>query len=317
MKTTLDSDAVQAFQLAIASSGARTEVSHDMAEVALLRLLESARAAWPEVRIPDAQFAAFVAPRIADLEDPIGALESVRVADLYLACACSHADPGAAVAFRAAYDSEIGSVVRRFALSDAAVDDIKQALYEKILVGTADRQPKITQYRGRGELRNWVRVTALRFAQSTVRRREPSHSPLESVLIDAAPTIEDQELRYLRQHYRAAFRSAFLTAIASLSSKERNILRYRYQEGRSVDSIASIYSVHRMTMTRWIASIRRMLLARTQLALAKNLQASKTEVSSVMRLVRSKFDITVGSLLAEEPASSGDSDPPPSGPTRS
>ena len=124
-------------------------------------------------------------------------------------------------------------------------------------------------------------------------------APVPPILIEAVCPEHDPEASYLKQRYREAFRAAFELAAKSLSSEERNILRFRLQEGLQVDQIAALYGVHRVTMARRIRAIRDALLRRTRENLAACVGAQNDDVSSILRLVGSRLDVTLGTLVRE------------------
>src|SRR5687767_7886006 len=101
-------------------------------------------------------------------------------ADLALAQACAAGD---AAALRRFDDEILRPAVQAVRTIDAApafVDEVRQRLRAKLLVGdgTADGVAQIRQYAGRGALRGWVGVAAVRTAlmmkRSVQRKREVS-----------------------------------------------------------------------------------------------------------------------------------------------
>ena len=52
--------------------------------------------------------------------------------------------------------------MRRRNPTSTIVDDVKQAVYEKLFLAADRAAAKINQYQGRGDLRSFVRITATR-----------------------------------------------------------------------------------------------------------------------------------------------------------
>src|SRR5260370_30097722 len=74
----------------------------------LAALVSRARAAAPGVTLPDAVFLAFVAERLPPDVSVEAALASMRIEDLYLACACLARDAAAVALFERQHLAVIG-----------------------------------------------------------------------------------------------------------------------------------------------------------------------------------------------------------------
>src|SRR5262249_26695993 len=108
----------------------------------------------------------------------------------------------------------------------AFVDEVQQALREKLFVGKDGSSPKIAEYDGRGTLASWVRVVALRTAVD-LRRKSPE-APPEPEADQPEPATGDPETGYLQQRYRGAFDTAIRGAIAALGRDQRELLRLHF-----------------------------------------------------------------------------------------
>ncbi len=75
------------------------------------------------------------------------------------------------------------------------------------------------------------------------------------------------------------------------------MLRYHFLQGLNIEQIGAIHSVHRATVARWLASLRKDLLESTREALARRLDVGDAEVESIMRLIRSQLDASIERLL--------------------
>ena len=67
----------------------------------------------------------------------------------------------------------------------------------------------------------------------------------------------------------------------------------------SIDEIGAAHRTHRTTAARWLREIRAKLAARTRDLLAAALRLPDQELDSVMRLVRSRLELSVSRLLGE------------------
>ena len=117
----------------------------------------AAREQWPEIDVPEDDFASYVLERVEDSH------ASPSWSDLYLACACARRDPQALRAFDAVLFPQIEPALARVARSVSS-DEVRQILRDKLFVAEPGKRPKIADYSGRGALRTWLRITAMRVA---------------------------------------------------------------------------------------------------------------------------------------------------------
>jgi len=268
-----------------------SQLSH--LEHVLRDLWEAGQAAWPDVLLEVDLFMEYLAGRIPPAADVAKVLLGLKAGDLYLTCAILQADPLALAAFETHYFPAIEAALRRRDPAGALVDDVKQQLCQKLLVGDGSRPPKISLYAGRGDLRSWISVTAVREAIDLMRKGNKEQPLEDNALMDLAAPGEDQEIQYLKRLYRGEFKSAFTEALAELPRRERNVLRHHLLDGLNIDQIGALYSVHRATAARWIARAREALLASTRRSLMQRLRVDKGEFESIMRLIQSHFDVSV------------------------
>jgi RNA polymerase sigma-70 factor len=135
-----------------------------------LRTIAAAgRSAWPGVSLEGTFFAGDLAHRTRGDET---ALRSIRAGDVYLACACMHGDRAALRAFDREYLSRIPDYLRTMRSPPDFVDDVRQVLSERLLVGSAETSAKLGEYSGRGPLGAWIRVAALRTALNLLHERK-------------------------------------------------------------------------------------------------------------------------------------------------
>lgn len=252
------------------------------------------REAWPAVELPAGDFARYLARLAGD--QPLAAWLSDRpVADLYLACGCAALQPAALAAFDEHVLSQVESFLASMRPDRAFVDEVQQVLREKLFVGAA---PKIAEYAGRGSLLGWLRVVTTRTALNLRRRRtEALDGDSGADRGSGDDHAGDPELDYLKDHYRAAFRTAIEGAFAVLSSEQRNLLRLHFLEGMTLHQLATLFQVHRATVARWIAQTRQDVLDGTRAALQQGLVLETTELDSMMRLLDSRLEVSMRRLL--------------------
>jgi RNA polymerase sigma-70 factor (ECF subfamily) len=260
-------------------------------ERALAAVLEAGRAAWPAVRVDDETFVRHLARH--HTSPAVAWLAQVRASDLYLACGCATGAVGAADAFEREYVPLVSAYLVRAGVPRQQLDDLRQRVREKLLVGAR----KIGDYSGRGTLAKWLEVVSARVAIDASReRRDPVVD--DSQEIDGAVALSaDPELDYIKERYRAQFKVALARAISALDSEQRNLLRLHFVDGVTLDQMSALFSVHRATIARRIAAARESILDAVKAELMRTLGASRDEVESLLRLARSRLDLSLSALL--------------------
>lgn len=268
-------------------------------EPEIIEAMKRARAEWPELEVADATLRAWLAAR-ADDATPLSRL---HLGDLMLACACASGDAAALAAFHAAFDSSIRATLSRAHVQGTDPDEMRQQLDVHLFVAEGTDLPRIAEYRGVGSLRTWVRVVASRLLLNAGRRKSARHDTLTSQVERDLGDVEDPELDWLKERYRGAFRQALTTALAELPPADRTLLRLCVVNGLSATGVASIYGVHRATAKRWIARIRRDVLAATRSHLRAHLRVEPDELDSIMGMIGSRLEASVRRCLATNGAS--------------
>lgn len=289
----------EAFLSGLEDAQRQTIADRDALEQALAGAVASARGEWPTVCGDDARFAAYVARQLTADPDPAAALHELRWGDLYLAWACSTKDTAALAAFEEQVFPIAGAALTQMRLPATAVDEVMQVLREQLFVAPAGQRPMICGFSGRGQLRNWLRVVAVRTATRWIGRTDREVPLPDEALDHLVLAPEDAELQHLKEGYHAEFKASFLEALESLDSRERALLKHHYLDELNIDQIGALYRVHRATAARWLATARDTLLERTRDGLMRRLKVDRSECASIMRLIESRLGFTFRSLLNE------------------
>lgn len=251
-----------------------------------------ARAAWPGVHVDRETFAAFLDARVEDADLP-----KVRVEDLYVACACAAGNVKALGAVESRYFPDVDAALGKMGLTSDRIGEVKQGLRKLLFVGEEGAPPRIAEYRGTGDLRAWLRVTAMRAALKLLRKHGRETSTDDAIL-EARSSEDDPELAYMKAAYRQAFREAFQESLESLHPKERTLLKQQIVDGLGIDELGALYQIHRATAARWVASAREKLLSRTRRTFMLRARITSDECESIMRLVRSQLDVSLHRRLS-------------------
>ena len=245
------------------------------------------------------RFAEHLAAHLDHDAEPEQALDGVFAGDLMLACACADGQGSALAAFEKQYGRDIDLAIARAGDIGMSKDEFRQRVRERLFVAGAGRQVRIAGYGGRGPLRSWVRVTATRTMLDIVRKpAEPQNRGADDAgLFERLPDRVDPELEYMKQAYGAAVPEAMAAAFASLSSRQRNLLRQRYLHDMATDRIATMYNVHRATAFRWLEEARIALWNGVRAALIEKLRVAEPELDSVIAMLASRIDVSVRRIL--------------------
>jgi RNA polymerase sigma-70 factor (ECF subfamily) len=263
-------------------------------------MLAAGRAEYPDLDVDAQGFAAFVNDRAERMDSASGDLPG---ADLYLAYACASGDSRAIATLERRHFDEVDRVVAVMRAPEGTADEVKQILRMRFFVADGPRPAAIAEFGGRGDLRGWVRVSAVREVLRLFKRSRRSVALDEVMLGELAPP-GDAETDLAKQRVRADVGAALRQALAGLPVRERMLLRYQLVDGLGITAIGSIYHVHRATVARWLAKVRDDLLAETQRLLADRLQLRPDELDSILRFARSQLDISLVSVLGDpEPRS--------------
>jgi len=275
--------------------------SVDALEAALVEMHAEGHRAFPDVDLDAADLAAHAGERARTDVSAAEAASELRAADLFLACACTRGSPAAVRAFDGTLMARVPLYLRPLRVSSDVEEETRQTLLVRLLVAAPGAEPRIAQYQGRGALGAWVRVSALRTALVVADQRQRA-AVIEdegAAIAGAVGEQDDPDLLFLKASLREPFRVAFRAAIAELSQRDRALLRFAFVEGLPPEPIGKLYGVHRTTVMRWLDAARAAVLAGTRSRLATALQLLPGE--DLFELVRSRFDVTLTSLLRTDP----------------
>ncbi len=253
--------------------------------------LARARARAPRIDVDDEEFSAWVRERLP-ADDAVD-LVAVDLDGLLVAHGCLVGAAGALAVFEQELMPAIAHAIARADVPDP--DGLVATVRELMLLDVPGRPSKLAAYRGTGPLRAFVRVCAVREALMARRRgRRTIEVPDDQAIADIVGL--DPELELIKSDASQAFRQAFSAALAQLPDRDRNVLRYHVVDGLRGDEVATIYGVHPSSVSRWLAAARNRLLQLTRERLSLELALNSGEFESLMRLIASRVDISLGPL---------------------
>lgn len=259
--------------------------------------LEQIRAAWPNLELDWTMFIGHAAQQLPTEAPFAEVARSWHIADLALAFACAKGDSNALSAFDRLYAGELRAAAAK--VRDARdLDEAKQLVWQRLFVGDGHSPPRILNYSGRGPLRAWYRVALVRVLIDGKRQLAGQHKTLEEHRqLGVGQAALDPETEYFKHLYRQHFEQALELASQQLEPSERNILRAYYVENLNVDQLAVAFGMHRATAARKVSRARERLLELTRASLQQRLTVSDAELESILRLIRSRLQVSIRRLL--------------------
>jgi RNA polymerase sigma-70 factor (ECF subfamily) len=274
------------------------EVAHLLAWAA--SAVERGRAEWPELAVSEEELARMAAARLAGppAEKAGAGPDDLDAAELWIACACARGDALALERFRARYFDPVVPALRRMGLGDAQRDDVWQVLCVRLFVGEPGEPARIAQYAGTGRLSGLVKVAATRLALNwrEQEKRRASGDDWVDKLGDGNP---DPELLAMKRQHRDGLKEEIEAAIASLSARERMLLRLHLVEHLGIDPIAASCGVHRATAARWIAQAKERLAGRVHDRLTARWGVADDSLAALKAVIESQIDLSIERLLAD------------------
>jgi RNA polymerase sigma-70 factor (ECF subfamily) len=266
-------------------------------EATLVRLLEASSAEYPSLGIAPERFVRRLAEVLSATES-LDSLDRLHAPDLYLCCACIERHPEALAIFDRKLLSRLEVFLSRMKQTSAFVDEVRQILREKLFIAPLGKRPKLADYSGQGALANWIRVIATRTAIDLVRKHdERRQSDTDMLERDPRPVTSDIELGYVKERYRTALNQALQESVVVLSGEQRNLLRMHFLESVTLDQLAALFRVHRVTISRRLLQAREAILGEVRRLVCVQLGADSAEFESIIGLVRSRLDLSLPGLL--------------------
>jgi len=261
----------------------------------LLDVIRGAQRVWPMVALPTEVFVTYLGERIPPGVPDHLALRQMHTADLYLACACARGDVRAFAAFDDRCLRRLDRVLAKVGIDAITSREIEQDIRSRVLVGDG-RPAQIVDYSGRGDLRGWVRVMAVRQVLQRRRRTRREVVVENDELLQRIVTPGNPELDYLKRIYRQEFTRAFEAALRALPAREQTVLRQHHVDGLSVDDLGRLYRMHRSTAARLVIRARMLVLEATRARMMSELGVQPQDLDSIIRMIRSQIEISLRAL---------------------
>jgi RNA polymerase sigma-70 factor (ECF subfamily) len=145
-------------------------------------------------------------------------------------------------------------------------------------------------------------VAAVRLATRSRRDETTRAMAARNAAAAAGLPSVDPELATIQRRYGEVSRRAFHEAFACLNAEERSVLRLHFVDGLNIERIGAVLGLSRATVGRRMIAARKRLLQETLRLLGERLEATPTEVRSLLGVLRSHLEVSFGALLGEKHA---------------
>lgn len=247
---------------------------------------QEARAAHPGIALDPVVFARELGRRIGE-----GTLDSVHVADLYLAIAALHDHARAQQRIHDLLRALAAKHLARYDRSAGFAEDVMQELAFDLLTARDGKPGKLDGYSGRGPLGTFLRVSLVRGAQAVLRRRKPSTDEIEG-LEHGGPSAE---AAYLHERHAETFRQALEQVLATLEPSQRAMLKSHYLRGATLEEVAAAHGVSRATAARRLAEAKASIVQRTLQLLRGSVQGSSP--GALLAWIQGEVDLSLSRHL--------------------
>ena len=239
-------------------------------------------------------------------------LDSLHVADLALACACSEGNAAAWDFFMARFRPELYRAGRAIA-GEAAGRELADSLYAELYglrEAAGQRKSLFDYFLGRSKLTTWLHailaqrhVDGIRRARRTepleegeagerlyAAQRNSSTNLAENSAGNLAASSPDPE----RNRYLAILQVVLTAALDALAPRDRLRLAYYYVEGMTLAEIARLVGEHEATVSRKLERTRREIRKHVEGALRREKKLSAAQLQLCYEYAREEwpFDLT-------------------------
>jgi RNA polymerase sigma-70 factor (ECF subfamily) len=170
-------------------------------------------------------------------------------------------------------------------------EEMIATLMARLLVAEPGRNPRLSQYAGRSELRRWLQVAATRHILYA-KRRPARSAPLEETMLAEVLAAAVPEWGNADVASRQAFKEALGRALKSLGKRDRSLLRLRL-EGLNTIAIGKIFRVDRRQVSRWLGRVNVAIEQEVRRELRESMRLTSQDLDSLVRSVLSRVDTSI------------------------
>lgn len=186
--------------------------------------------------------------------------ERLHNRDLYLATCCAERLDSAWRRFDALYQRYVQELVRCLSRNTLQALDVGEGLLVDLFLPDRRGQSRIASYDGRSSLATWLHVIVThRVANERVRKWNTVERPGQMPEVPDTSSVRQLEAEMRAARYGRAVDESLRQAFRRLSTRESQMLIWRYQRGLLLEEIAGLLSVHPSTVCRQLERVQERL----------------------------------------------------------
>ncbi|MGQ0507716.1 MAG: hypothetical protein ACT4TC_20630 [Myxococcaceae bacterium] len=186
----------------------------------------------------------------------------LHAAEWCVAQAAARGDAGACEVANALCVEALQPWLSRNRFPEALQEEALQTLRVR-LFGSPAAAGNLAEYEGQGPLRLWLRVVGVRTALNVLRASNAEacgEVALDDRSWDRLPLLKPApEKALLNEEELRLFKRAFEQAVSRMEHRMRVVLGLRFVRDTPIEDIARLYSVHRVTVSKWLREARAQL----------------------------------------------------------
>jgi len=245
------------------------------------------REAWPEIDLSEERF--------AELTRELPEEDAGEAAELYLACAWVAGLASAGEVMARDYLPPLRRRLAKMRLAAHEIDEVVQQTCERLIGRDDEGRARLVKYARQGRLQSLLVVVGTHIAIDSFRRAGREKSDQDALVALAATS--DPRADLMRLQKQTVFKAAIEAGLESLDPRERTVLRLHLIDGLTLDEIAEIHQVHRVTVSRWLAAARVAIVERAREAARAQFGLSDTEFDAAY--TGSHLGLSLERLLGE------------------
>jgi len=185
-----------------------------------------------------------------------GFVQRLHNRDLYLATCCAEGLDGGWRRFESLYQKYVQELVRCLSRHALQALDVGEGLLVDLFLPDRSGHSRIASYDGRSSLATWLHVIVThRLANERVRKWNTVERPGDIPDVADRKAVGELEADMRAARYGRAVDEALRQAFRRLSTRDSQLLIWRYQRGLLLEEIARLLSVHPSTVCRQLERV--------------------------------------------------------------
>jgi RNA polymerase sigma-70 factor len=242
-------------------------------------------------------------------EELVAFIRTLHGADIGLCCACGRGSEPAWQRFKTLYRAYLVDICRFTKKGHLDSKDFAEGLIADLYLPNRSGRSRVLSYDGRSSLATWLRVVACNRIINERQAKSAFAISLDALPPLAAACSMNIDLAISHRRYSRAIRESLEASLRLLTSQEKLIIQWRFEQGMQLGEIARLLGVHQSTVTRQLEkAITRVRMGFARLLATDYLlsqaavnecisvaEESLADESSILSVIRGTAEMGVGS----------------------